>query len=173
MSRGIFGGLGVLALVALAIVAYLGTFVVDPSHQALVLRFGDPRAKIRGGTGGSRSRCGALLFREDRGGIGRVDSAGFAGARALLRHCGRRIARGRLFRSLFHLGDSLLGYRGWSSEWALGFGRHWGASVLPIVDSAASGPGHRRDNPGAATLCIHPSAIVPPRVAQWLTGQHC
>ncbi len=42
MSRGVFGGLGVLALVVLAIVAYLGTFVVDPSHQALVLRFGAP-----------------------------------------------------------------------------------------------------------------------------------
>ena len=42
MNRSIFGGLGLLALVALAIVAYLSTFVVDPAHQALVLRFGAP-----------------------------------------------------------------------------------------------------------------------------------
>lgn len=42
MRQSIFGALGLFVLVAAAIVLYLATFVVDPAHQALVLRFGAP-----------------------------------------------------------------------------------------------------------------------------------
>ncbi|MFI5411445.1 protease modulator HflC [Kaistia sp. UC242_56] len=41
MSR-IFGGLGLVIIVILAIIAYSGLFIVDQTHQALVLRFGNP-----------------------------------------------------------------------------------------------------------------------------------
>jgi membrane protease subunit HflC len=43
MSRSIFGALGLFVLVVVGILVYLSTFVVDPSHQALVLRFGAPQ----------------------------------------------------------------------------------------------------------------------------------
>lgn len=42
MKGGIFGGLGVVILIVLAIVAYSGLFIVDQTQQALVLRFGNP-----------------------------------------------------------------------------------------------------------------------------------
>ncbi|MBN9025175.1 protease modulator HflC [Kaistia sp. MMO-174] len=41
MSR-IFGGLGLVVVIIVAIVAYSGLFIVDQTHQALVLRFGNP-----------------------------------------------------------------------------------------------------------------------------------
>ncbi|MCX5497098.1 protease modulator HflC [Kaistia dalseonensis] len=39
---GIFGGLGVVILIVLAVIAYSGLFVVNQTDQALVLRFGNP-----------------------------------------------------------------------------------------------------------------------------------
>jgi membrane protease subunit HflC len=42
MKGGIFGGLGLVILIVLAILAYSGLFVVDQTQQALVLRFGNP-----------------------------------------------------------------------------------------------------------------------------------
>ncbi|MCX5516932.1 protease modulator HflC [Kaistia defluvii] len=38
----IFGGLGLVIVIIVAIVAYSGLFIVDQTHQALVLRFGNP-----------------------------------------------------------------------------------------------------------------------------------
>ncbi|MCW5696825.1 MAG: protease modulator HflC [Bauldia sp.] len=40
MRRGIFGVAGLIVLVAIAILLYLSIYVVDPTRQALVLRFG-------------------------------------------------------------------------------------------------------------------------------------
>ena len=40
MSRGIFGGLGLIILAVIAILLYLSIFIVDQTQQALVLRFG-------------------------------------------------------------------------------------------------------------------------------------
>lgn len=42
MISRIFGGLGLVIVVIVAIVAYSGLFIVDQTHQALVLRFGNP-----------------------------------------------------------------------------------------------------------------------------------
>ena len=39
---GIFGGVGLIILAAIGIIAYLSIFTVDPTEQALVLRFGNP-----------------------------------------------------------------------------------------------------------------------------------
>ncbi len=41
MRRGIFGGLGLVILAVIAFVLYLSIFIVDPTQQALVLRFGE------------------------------------------------------------------------------------------------------------------------------------
>ena len=41
MRRGIFGGLGLIVLAVIAFVAYFSVFIVDPTQQALVLRFGE------------------------------------------------------------------------------------------------------------------------------------
>jgi membrane protease subunit HflC len=41
MRRGIFGGLGLIILAVIAFVAYFSVFIVDPTQQALVLRFGE------------------------------------------------------------------------------------------------------------------------------------
>jgi len=41
MRRGIFGGLGLIVLAIIALVAYFSLFTVDPTQQALVLRFGE------------------------------------------------------------------------------------------------------------------------------------
>jgi len=40
MKGGIFGGVGLVILGAIAVLAYLGVFIVDPTDQGLVLRFG-------------------------------------------------------------------------------------------------------------------------------------
>lgn len=40
MKRGIFGGVGLVILGAIAVLAYLSVFIVDPTEQVLVLRFG-------------------------------------------------------------------------------------------------------------------------------------
>jgi membrane protease subunit HflC len=42
VRRGLFGGAGLVILAAIAIVAYLGLFIVYQTEMALVLRFGDP-----------------------------------------------------------------------------------------------------------------------------------
>lgn len=42
MIARIFGGLGLVIVIIVAIVAYSGLFIVDQTHQALVLRFGNP-----------------------------------------------------------------------------------------------------------------------------------
>nr|WP_323181531.1 protease modulator HflC [Kaistia defluvii] len=42
MIGRIFGGLGLVIVIIVAIVAYSGLFIVDQTHQALVLRFGNP-----------------------------------------------------------------------------------------------------------------------------------
>ena len=42
MISRIFGGLGLVIVIILAIVAYSGLFIVDQTNQALVLRFGNP-----------------------------------------------------------------------------------------------------------------------------------
>lgn len=42
MRRSIFGGAGIIALIAIAIVAWLAIFTVDPTKYALVLRLGEP-----------------------------------------------------------------------------------------------------------------------------------
>jgi membrane protease subunit HflC len=42
MRRGIFGGLGLFIIAAIAILLYLSIFIVDQTQQALVLRFGNP-----------------------------------------------------------------------------------------------------------------------------------
>ncbi len=42
MISRIFGGLGLVVVIIVAIVAYSGLFIVDQTHQALVLRFGNP-----------------------------------------------------------------------------------------------------------------------------------
>jgi len=41
VSRGLFGGLGLILLLLIALVAWLAVFTVDPTRQALVLRFGE------------------------------------------------------------------------------------------------------------------------------------
>jgi membrane protease subunit HflC len=41
MRRGIFGGLGLIILAIIAFAAYFSLFIVDPTQQALVLRFGE------------------------------------------------------------------------------------------------------------------------------------
>lgn len=46
MRRGLFGGLGLAVIVVAGFLAYLSTFVVNVTEQALVLRFGDPRRVI-------------------------------------------------------------------------------------------------------------------------------
>ncbi len=40
MKRGLFGGIGLIILGAIAVLLYLSVFIVDPTQQALVLRFG-------------------------------------------------------------------------------------------------------------------------------------
>jgi len=40
MRRGIFGGLGLFIIAAVALLLYLSVFIVDQTQQALVLRFG-------------------------------------------------------------------------------------------------------------------------------------
>ena len=40
MRRGIFGGVGLIVLAAIGIIAYLSVFIVNQTQQALVLRFG-------------------------------------------------------------------------------------------------------------------------------------
>jgi membrane protease subunit HflC len=40
MKRGFFGGVGLVILGAIAVLAYLSVFIVDPTEQVLVLRFG-------------------------------------------------------------------------------------------------------------------------------------
>jgi membrane protease subunit HflC len=42
MRGGIFGGLGLIILGAIALIAYWSMFIVDQTQQALVLRFGEP-----------------------------------------------------------------------------------------------------------------------------------
>ena len=42
MRRGIFSYLGLAIIVAIGIALYLSVFIVDQTHQALVLRFGNP-----------------------------------------------------------------------------------------------------------------------------------
>ena len=42
MISRIFGGLGLVIVIILAIIAYSGLFIVDQTNQALVLRFGNP-----------------------------------------------------------------------------------------------------------------------------------
>ena len=42
MISRIFGGLGLVVVIIVAFVAYSGLFIVDQTHQALVLRFGNP-----------------------------------------------------------------------------------------------------------------------------------
>ena len=42
MRRGIFSGIGLVIIGAIAFIAYLSVFVVTQTEQALVLRFGDP-----------------------------------------------------------------------------------------------------------------------------------
>jgi membrane protease subunit HflC len=46
MRRGIFGGLGLVIVVAIGIALYLSVFIVDQTQQALVLRFGEAVRKI-------------------------------------------------------------------------------------------------------------------------------
>lgn len=46
MKNGIFGIVGIVAA-ALAVVAYLAVFIVDPTRQALVLQFGEVRESVR------------------------------------------------------------------------------------------------------------------------------
>ncbi len=40
MKRGIFGGIGLIIVAAIGLLAYLSVFIVDQTQQALVLRFG-------------------------------------------------------------------------------------------------------------------------------------
>ena len=40
MRRSLFGGAGLIALGVIAVLAYLSIFIVDPTQQVLVLRFG-------------------------------------------------------------------------------------------------------------------------------------
>ena len=40
MKHGIFGGVGLVILGVIAVLAYLSVFIVDPTQQVLVLRFG-------------------------------------------------------------------------------------------------------------------------------------
>ncbi len=42
MRRGIFGGVGLVVIALIGFVLYLSVFTVDPTEQALVLRFGNP-----------------------------------------------------------------------------------------------------------------------------------
>jgi modulator of FtsH protease HflC len=46
VRRGIFGGLGLVIIVAIGIALYLSVFIVDQTQQALVLRFGETVRKI-------------------------------------------------------------------------------------------------------------------------------
>jgi membrane protease subunit HflC len=46
MRRGIFGGAGLIVVAAVAFLFYLSMFIVDPTQQALVLRFGEVVAPI-------------------------------------------------------------------------------------------------------------------------------
>ncbi len=41
MRRGIFGGLGLIVIAVIAFLLYLSMFIVDPTEEALVLRFGE------------------------------------------------------------------------------------------------------------------------------------
>lgn len=41
MRRGVFSGVGLIILAVIAFVAYFSLFIVDPTQQALVLRFGE------------------------------------------------------------------------------------------------------------------------------------
>jgi len=42
VRRGIFGGVGLIVLAVIGFIVYLSIFVVDPTEQVLVLRFGNP-----------------------------------------------------------------------------------------------------------------------------------
>jgi len=46
MRGGLFGGVGLVILALIALVAYWSVFIVDPTQQALVLRFGEPLRPI-------------------------------------------------------------------------------------------------------------------------------
>ena len=46
MRRGIFGGVGLIIVAVIGFVLYLSMFIVDPTQQALVLRFGEVVAPI-------------------------------------------------------------------------------------------------------------------------------
>ena len=46
MRRGIFGGAGLVIIAVIGFVLYLSMFIVDPTQQALVLRFGEVVAPI-------------------------------------------------------------------------------------------------------------------------------
>ena len=45
MKRGIFGGVGLVVIVVIAVALYLSVFIVDQTQQALVLRFGQVGAR--------------------------------------------------------------------------------------------------------------------------------
>ena len=46
MRRGIFGGVGLVIIAVIGFLLYLSMFIVDPTEQALVLRFGEVVAPI-------------------------------------------------------------------------------------------------------------------------------
>ena len=46
MRHGIFGGLGLIIIAVVGFLLYLSVFIVDPSQQALVLRFGEVVAPL-------------------------------------------------------------------------------------------------------------------------------
>ena len=46
MRRGIFGGVGLVIIAVIGFLLYLSMFIVDPTQQALVLRFGEVVAPI-------------------------------------------------------------------------------------------------------------------------------
>jgi membrane protease subunit HflC len=46
MRRGIFGGLGLIIIAVIGFLLYLSMFIVDPTEQALVLRFGEVVAPL-------------------------------------------------------------------------------------------------------------------------------
>jgi membrane protease subunit HflC len=48
MRRGIFGGVGLIIIAVIGFLLYLSMFVVDPTEEALVLRFGEVVAPIGG-----------------------------------------------------------------------------------------------------------------------------
>jgi modulator of FtsH protease HflC len=47
MRRGVFGGLGLVIILAIGVALYLSVFIVDQTEQALVLRFGNPVRVIK------------------------------------------------------------------------------------------------------------------------------